>query len=87
MTDFTPHSAWFKSSYSGNEGGDCVEVAHGWHKSSYSGNQGGDCIEIATCTCADVHVRDSKLGDASPTFDVKPTTWASFASFAAAHTV
>ncbi|MCX5200201.1 DUF397 domain-containing protein [Streptomyces sp. NBC_00237] len=83
-----PNSAWFKSSYSGNEGGDCIEVAYdGWHKSSYSGNQGGECVEIATCACADVHVRDSKLGDASPTFDVKPATWTAFATFAAAHTV
>ncbi|WP_323384440.1 DUF397 domain-containing protein [Streptomyces calidiresistens] len=23
-----PESAWFKSSYSGSEGGECVEVAH-----------------------------------------------------------
>ncbi|MBW1603228.1 DUF397 domain-containing protein [Streptomyces sp. JJ66] len=23
--------SWFKSSYSGSEGGDCVEIAHGGH--------------------------------------------------------
>lgn len=28
--------AWFKSSYSNSEGGNCVEVAPSWHKSSYS---------------------------------------------------
>ncbi|WP_030262368.1 DUF397 domain-containing protein [Streptomyces violens] len=38
---------WFKSSYSGSEGGNCVEVAHAWHKSSYSGDEGGACVEVA----------------------------------------
>ena len=87
MTNNPPNSAWFKSSYSGNEGGACVEVAHGWHKSSYSGNQGGECVEVATCACSDVHVRDSKLGDASPTFDVNPGAWAAFSAFAATHSI
>ena len=87
MIDKAPNWAWFKSSYSGNAGGECIEVAHGWHKSTYSGNEGGDCVEVATCDCADVHVRDSKLGAASPTFDVRPATWAAFSAFAAAHTV
>ncbi|WP_406287996.1 DUF397 domain-containing protein [Embleya sp. NBC_00896] len=36
---------WIKSSYSGSEGGDCVEVA--WRKSSHSGNEGGQCVEVA----------------------------------------
>ncbi|MEW1545498.1 DUF397 domain-containing protein [Streptomyces tsukubensis] len=38
---------WFKSSYSGSQGGDCVEVAYEWRKSSYSGDEGGDCVEVA----------------------------------------
>ncbi|GAA2458038.1 DUF397 domain-containing protein [Actinomadura vinacea] len=38
---------WRKSSYSGGEGGSCVEVAAGWRKSSRSGGQGGQCIEVA----------------------------------------
>ncbi|WP_406344762.1 DUF397 domain-containing protein [Streptomyces sp. NBC_00648] len=54
---------WRKSSYSGNQGGDCVECAplHGaaWRKSSYSGNQGGECVEIAALPST-VAVRDSK---------------------------
>jgi hypothetical protein len=37
---------WRKSSYSGNNGGDCVEVAT-WRKASYSGNNGGNCVEVA----------------------------------------
>ena len=38
---------WRKSSYSGNNGGNCVEVAT-WRKSSYSGNSGANCVEVAT---------------------------------------
>jgi hypothetical protein len=39
--------AWFKSSYSGDAGGNCLEVAYEWRKSSYSGDAGGDCVEVA----------------------------------------
>ncbi|WP_329621870.1 DUF397 domain-containing protein [Streptomyces sp. NBC_01255] len=67
---------WFKSSYSGDQGGACVEVALSWAKSSYSGPQGGDCVEVATCTDA-VHVRDSKDLDVPP-FSVSPGAWAAF---------
>jgi len=38
---------WRKSSYSGDNGGNCVEVAEVWRKSSYSGANGGDCVEVA----------------------------------------
>ncbi|AZS72105.1 DUF397 domain-containing protein [Streptomyces lydicus] len=41
------HLTWFKSSYSGSEGGACLEVAYDWRKSSYSGDEGGACLEIA----------------------------------------
>ena len=37
---------WFKSSYSGDEGGDCLEVSYEWRKSSYSSEEGGDCVEV-----------------------------------------
>ncbi|WP_329463841.1 DUF397 domain-containing protein [Streptomyces sp. NBC_01431] len=39
-------ATWHKSSYSGGDGGDCLEVAR-WHKSSYSGGDGGNCLEVA----------------------------------------
>lgn len=68
--------AWFKSSYSNNEGGDCLEVAYDWHKSSYSGNEGGNCVEVAAHPHA-VHVRDSKVPD-GPAFTVAPATWTTF---------
>jgi hypothetical protein len=42
---------WRKSSYSGDQGGDCIECAPighiAWRKSSYSGDQGGECVECA----------------------------------------
>ncbi|WP_329173963.1 DUF397 domain-containing protein [Streptomyces decoyicus] len=51
---------WTKSSYSGDNGGDCIEVALTWMKSSYSGNNGGNCIEVAPGIPDAVPVRDSK---------------------------
>ncbi|MGW0564224.1 DUF397 domain-containing protein [Streptomyces sp. NPDC003016] len=74
---------WFKSTYSGSDGGNCLEVAYTWRKSSYSSEQGGACVEIATCPTA-VHVRDSKTPD-GPTLALAPTAWASFATYAASH--
>ncbi|WP_250291173.1 DUF397 domain-containing protein [Streptomyces atroolivaceus] len=72
---------WFKSSYSGSEGGQCLEVAYAWRKSSYSSEQGGACIEVAAHPTA-IHVRDSKDPE-GPTFTVAPTAWSAFAAFAA----
>ncbi|MBT2470249.1 DUF397 domain-containing protein [Streptomyces sp. ISL-66] len=85
---------WFKSSYSGSEGDNCVEVALSWQKSSYSGScvevalpwhkstcsgsQGDNCVEVAACTDA-VHIRDSKV-DAGPELAVTPGSWATFVS-------
>ncbi|WP_053688540.1 DUF397 domain-containing protein [Streptomyces sp. WM6372] len=67
---------WFKSSYSGSEGDDCIEVALSWHKSTYSGSEGDSCVEVAACADA-VHIRDSKL-TASPELAVHPATWTAF---------
>ncbi|MER5707725.1 DUF397 domain-containing protein [Streptomyces sp. NPDC002122] len=67
---------WFKSSYSDDGGGNCVEVAFNWHKSSYSDSGGGNCVEVATCAHA-VHLRDSKVGD-GPTFAVESAAWTEF---------
>ncbi|MFI8102136.1 DUF397 domain-containing protein [Streptomyces sp. NPDC086023] len=65
---------WFKSSYSGSDGGQCLEVAIAWHKSSHSTEQGGDCVEVATCPTA-VHVRDSKI-TGGPELRLAPHAWA-----------
>ncbi|EFE76597.1 DUF397 domain-containing protein [Streptomyces filamentosus] len=60
---------WFKSSYSGENSGNCVEVALTWSKSTYSGPH-------------TVHIRDSK--DLTvPALAVSPDTWTSFVDFAA----
>ncbi|RST12463.1 DUF397 domain-containing protein, partial [Streptomyces sp. WAC05374] len=50
---------WFKSSYSSDQQGNCVEVAFAWTKSSYSGSQQGECVEVALHPRT-IHVRDSK---------------------------
>ncbi|MHB9859640.1 DUF397 domain-containing protein [Streptomyces sp. YIM S03343] len=72
---------WFKSSYSGTEGGNCLEVARGWRKFSHSDSQGGACIEIAPCPHT-IHIRDSKLGPQSPRFTVPGAAWAAFVAYA-----
>ncbi|EST29783.1 DUF397 domain-containing protein [Streptomyces roseochromogenus] len=71
---------WFKSTYSGDEGGQCLEVAVGWRKSSYSGSEGGQCVEVAACPHT-IHIRDSKQPPSQDlTLHVSPATWAAFAS-------
>ncbi len=65
---------WFKSSYSGSEGGACLEVAVAWRKSSYSSGDGDQCVEVARGT-TQVHVRDSKVQD-GPVLDLAPASWA-----------
>ncbi|MBT2483010.1 DUF397 domain-containing protein [Streptomyces sp. ISL-94] len=65
---------WFKSSYSGSEGGNCLEMAVAWRKSSYSGSEGGDCVEMAACPADGVHVRDSKV-EGGPHLTLAPAAW------------
>lgn len=73
---------WFKSSYSGQEGGNCIEVALSWSKSSYSGTNGGNCVEVATCPHT-IHVRDSK--DLTvPALTLSPAAWSAFVRHTAA---
>ncbi|KIH96402.1 toxin [Streptomonospora alba] len=54
---------WKKSTYSGGNGGDCIEVAANWRKSSYSGGVHQDCVEVAESP-QQVHIRDTKHRDA-----------------------
>ncbi|MBH5335413.1 DUF397 domain-containing protein [Streptomyces pactum] len=70
---------WFKSSYSGSNNNDCVEVA--WFKSSYSGSDNNDCVEIAATT-GTIRVRDSK-DPHGPQLAFSPEAWADFVRFAA----
>jgi uncharacterized protein DUF397 len=68
---------WRKSSYSGSNGGDCVEVAGVWRKSSYSAGNGGDCVEVARTLPAAIAVRDSKDPD-GPKLIFIAAAWAAF---------
>ncbi|MFC7863713.1 DUF397 domain-containing protein [Streptomyces murinus] len=71
---------WFKSTYSSDEGGACLEVAVSWRKSSYSSDEGGQCVEVASCAHS-ILVRDSKQDPShAPTLHVSPLTWAAFTS-------
>ncbi|MFJ9948098.1 DUF397 domain-containing protein [Kitasatospora sp. NPDC091207] len=72
--------AWFKSSYSNDQGDACVEVAASWTKSSYSTTDGGDCVE-GVASPRTVHVRDSK-DQAGPQLAFSPAAWAAFLAFA-----
>lgn len=70
---------WTKSSYSTNDGPECVEVA--WVKSTYSGSDNNDCVEVAASSDA-ILVRDSKDPE-GPRFAFSPEAWASFLAYAA----
>ncbi|WP_370667074.1 DUF397 domain-containing protein [Streptomyces sp. IBSBF 2507] len=76
---------WRKSSFSGDQGGDCVECAPlgplAWRKSSYSSDQGGECVEVAELP-ATVAVRDSKA-PAGPILTLAPATFTAFVGWAA----
>ncbi|MEV4329168.1 DUF397 domain-containing protein [Streptomyces sp. NPDC049597] len=71
---------WRKSSYSSDQGGDCVECAPlggaTWRKSSYSDDKGGECVECAPLAHA-VAVRDSKVPDGA-VLHLAPAAFAAF---------
>lgn len=66
-------AAWRKSSYSGTNGGNCVEVAM-WRKSSHSGTNGGDCVEVWSSSAHRLLVRDSKDPEGGR-LTVSPRAW------------
>ncbi len=68
---------WRKSSYSGSNGGNCVEVDGLWRKSYYSASNGGDCVEVAAAPPAAIAVRDSK-DPGGPKLIFTPAAWAAF---------
>jgi hypothetical protein len=70
------HVAWRKSSYSGTNSGNCVEVA-AWRKSSYSNTNSGDCVEVGSRPAAGVAVRDSKDPN-GPALTFSPSAWRAF---------
>jgi hypothetical protein len=75
---------WRKASYSGGNGGACIEVGV-WRKASYSGGNGGGCIEVASTPAALVAVRDSKDPD-GPKLALSPDGWRAFTRRIKVHT-
>ncbi|MBW5422881.1 DUF397 domain-containing protein [Streptomyces sp. BG9H] len=76
---------WRKSSHSGGDSGECVEVAYDfegaarWRKSSHSNGQGGDCVEVADGVPGVVPVRDSKVPQ-GPALIIGAPAWQAFVS-------
>ena len=66
---------WRKSSYSSDQGGECLE----WRKSSHSSDQGGDCVEVAEAP-ATIAIRDSK-NPAGPVLTLRPDAFRDFVSW------
>jgi hypothetical protein len=69
-------AVWRKSSRSGGNGGNCVEVAAIWRKSSRSSENGGNCVEVARLPQV-VAVRDSK-NTGGPALLLTPEAWRRF---------
>ena len=70
------NATWRKSSYSGAQGGECVEVGNPpWRKSSYSGAQGGQCVEVAGADGVAVRDTTDRQG---PMLTFTPGVWARF---------
>ncbi|MFF8937430.1 DUF397 domain-containing protein [Streptomyces paradoxus] len=71
---------WRKSSYSGDQGGECIECAPigalAWRKSAHSGDQGGSCVEVAEAP-ATIAIRDSK-NPAGPILTLDPASFTTF---------
>ena len=69
---------WRKSSYSGGNGGNCVEIAT-WRKATYSGGNGGDCVEAGVADPGLVLVRDTTSRDGG-TLTFTAAAWRAFAT-------
>ena len=67
---------WRKSSYSGNNGGACVEVAT-WRKATYSGNNGTNCVEAGVAPHGHVLIRDTTNRDGT-VLAVPAAAWSRF---------
>jgi hypothetical protein len=74
---------WRKSSYSNQDGGNCLEVSDDllatatWRKSSHSNPDGGNCLEVSDDLPSLVPVRDSKRPH-GPALVFDAAVWAAF---------
>ncbi|MFE6621312.1 DUF397 domain-containing protein [Streptomyces sp. NPDC057740] len=77
---------WRKSSYSSDQGGECIECALlgalAWRKSTHSSDQGGNCIEIAETPHTTIAIRDSK-NPAGPMVTLDPAAFTTFVNWTA----
>ncbi|MFF7204523.1 DUF397 domain-containing protein [Streptomyces sp. NPDC008141] len=69
-------AVWHKSSYSGGDGGNCLEMAT-WRKSTHSDGSGGNCLEVADNSPGIVPVRDSK-NNGGPELMFRAAAWSAF---------
>ncbi|MET9828841.1 DUF397 domain-containing protein [Streptomyces sp. NPDC006385] len=77
---------WRKSSYSGDQGGECIECATTgsltWTKSTHSGDQNGQCVEVAETPHTTIAIRDSK-NPAGPIVTLGPAAFTTFVNWTA----
>jgi hypothetical protein len=66
---------WRVASYTGGNGGSCVEVG-AWRVASYTGANGGDCVEVGDAGRA-ILVRDTKDRPGG-TLTFPASTWLEF---------
>ncbi|UQX02283.1 DUF397 domain-containing protein [Streptomyces sp. RerS4] len=69
-------AVWHKSSYSGGDGGNCLEMGT-WRKSTHSDGSGGNCVEVCDAHPDVVPVRDSKVPD-GPHVVFHARAWSAF---------
>ncbi|MFE5815169.1 DUF397 domain-containing protein [Streptomyces sp. NPDC056479] len=78
---------WRKSSYSSDQGGECIECAPlgalAWRKSPYSGDRGGQCVEIAETPHTTLAIRDSKNAT-GPILTFRPAAFTTFVNWTSA---
>jgi len=72
-------TTWRKSTHSGGNGSNCVEVGT-WRKSTYSGGNGSDCVEVGGSAPV-ILVRDTK-DRAGAVLTFGPAAWRRFAAAA-----
>ena len=68
-------TAWRKSSYSGTDGGNCVEVGQSWRKSTYSGSHDDNCVEVGQAQAVLVRDTTDRQG---PALTIPATAWRTF---------
>jgi len=83
VRDASALAGWRKSRYSGDSGGNCLEVTDpaaytAWRKSTYSGGSSDSCLEVNDSALpARIPVRDSK-NPAGPAVTFSAPAWAAF---------